>query len=209
MIITIDGPSGTGKTTIAKRVAERLRFSYFDTGAMYRALTWLFLEEGIELSDTGRIQKILSDFSFHTKEMGKERHYFVGDRDVTKEIRSQRVTAHVSAVSALPEVRQSLLHIQRNFAREESAVFEGRDLGTVVFPNAEIKVFLTARPEVRAQRRLDEMIAKNPAEAAKIDHDKMLADIIRRDTHDSTKGSRSPEMSRRSPSNRHFQFDDR
>jgi len=187
MIITIDGPAGTGKTTVAKRVAECLHFSYFDTGAMYRAVAWMILQKGIDLVDEAKIQELLREFSFNIKEIGKEKHYFVDGQDITQEIRLQKVTSIVSAVSALPIVRQALWRIQHEFGAHKNAVFEGRDLGTVVFPEAEIKIFLTARPEIRAERRLQEIISKNPKEAERMDHDQMLKELMRRDELDSTR----------------------
>ena len=187
MIITIDGPAGTGKTSVAKRVAECLHFSYFDTGAMYRAVTWAIQQKNISLSDLPRIEELLKHFSFSIKHENKHKRYFVDATDVTEAIRSQEVTAHVSAVSALPPVRKALWSIQHDFAKTEDTVFEGRDLGTVVFPDAEVKIFLTGRPEVRAERRLKEILQKSPKEAAHLDQDKMLEDLMRRDELDSTR----------------------
>jgi CMP/dCMP kinase len=187
MIITIDGPAGTGKTTVAKRVAECLHFAYFDTGAMYRAVAWMFLQKGVDLSDVGRIEQELSNFTFNIKGDGKDKRYFVEDKDITDAIRSQKVTSIVSQVSALPPVRKALWKMQHQFGAKGNAVFEGRDMGTIVFPNAEIKIFLTARPEIRAQRRLDEIIAKKSPDSHGTDHDKMLAEIKQRDEYDSSR----------------------
>jgi len=187
MIITVDGPAGTGKTTVAKRVAERLRFSYFDTGAMYRAVTWLILQKRIELSDEKNIKTLLETLSFSIKEGERERHYFIGEQEITQEIRSQVINENVSAVSALPVIREALWKIQKGFAKQGNAVFEGRDLGTVVFPEAELKVFLTARPEIRAKRRLDEILAKNSEQAKTLNQEKILADLMRRDDLDSSR----------------------
>lgn len=187
MIITIDGPAGTGKTTVAKRVAEALQFPYFDTGAMYRAVTWMLLEEHVPLSDLEKVGEFLTRFQFSIQLQKGEKRYFVGSRDVTSEIRTMKITAHVSEVSAMKIVRESIWRIQRDFAAHGNAVFEGRDLGTVVFPDAAIKIFLTAAPEVRAERRLAEFTQKYPHEAANLDHDKMLKDMMRRDEYDSTR----------------------
>ncbi|HSW87140.1 MAG TPA: (d)CMP kinase [Rhabdochlamydiaceae bacterium] len=187
MIVTIDGPAGTGKTTVAKKVAEALHFPYFDTGAMYRAVTWLLLEKQIEFSDVERIEKELSHFTFIIKGEGEDKRYIVDGQDVSQQIRSQKVTAAVSQVSALPSVRLALWKMQHEFGKKGDAVFEGRDMGTVVFPDAEVKIFLTARPEIRAQRRLNEIIEKKSSDANEMDHDKMLAEIIRRDEYDSSR----------------------
>ena len=187
MIVTIDGPSGTGKTTVARRVAERVGFVYFDTGAMYRALTWLALEKNADLSDPKAIETLLPLFDFRIEEEGGTKKYYVGSGEVTEVIRSQWITAHVSQVAAQKPVRAALLKIQHHFAVERNVIFEGRDLGTVVFPNAEIKVYLTADPQVRAERRLQEMIDKHPQQGAQIDAEAVLADIIRRDAYDSNR----------------------
>lgn len=187
MIITIDGPSGTGKTTVARKVAEAIGFVYFDTGAMYRALTWLVLQKNTDVSNPEEIKSLLPLFDFKIFEEGEGKRYCVGKTDVTEIIRSRPITAHVSKVAAQREVRSNLLHIQHQFAKEKNVVFEGRDLGTVVFPQAEIKIYLDASPEVRAERRLQELLLKNPEELAQLNRDQMLEEIIRRDEHDSTR----------------------
>lgn len=181
MIITIDGPAGTGKTTVARRVAECLHFSYFDTGAMYRSVAWWILQKQIDLADDLSMQNLLDHFSESFKIEGSR--YFLEGRDITQEIRTPEVTQFVSPVSALPAVRELLWRIQRNFAKNGDAVFEGRDMGSVVFPNAELKIFLTARSEIRAQRRLGELLAKNP----ELDADQVLADLLKRDQYDSNR----------------------
>ncbi len=187
MIITIDGPSGTGKTTVARRVAEALGFVYFDTGAMYRAFTWLMLQRSIDIQNSQAVNHLLTEFDFNIVQEHGVKRYFANGHDVTEVIRSRPVTAFVSAVSALREVRNSLLHIQHQFALGHQVVFEGRDLGTVVFPDAEIKVFLNADPQVRAERRLNEMLEKNPDEAKTLSKEVLLADLIRRDEYDTSR----------------------
>lgn len=187
MIVAIDGPAGTGKTTVAKRVAERLRFAYFDTGAIYRAVTWVVIQREIDLKHEEALREVLESLLFRIEERVGERRYFVGTVDVTEAIRSPEVTARVSEVSALPLVRKALLKIQRDFAARGNVVFEGRDIGSVVFPNAELKIFLTARPEVRARRRLDELLAKNPTYAKKLSPEKMTKELLRRDELDSSR----------------------
>ena len=183
MIITIDGPSGTGKTTIARHLATRLKFVYFDTGAMYRALTWYALEQNVDIQNLEALEQLLARFSFNIEEKGGQKRYFVHSVDVTEAIRSPVVTAHVSAVAAQKKVREALLGLQHQFAKNKNAVFEGRDLGTVVFPQAELKIFLTADPEIRAERRLLEFMEKSPDTA--FDKQAVLKDIKQRDTLDS------------------------
>lgn len=187
MIITIDGPAGTGKTTVARRVAECLNFPYFDTGAMYRCVSWYALQCGADIEDEKQIRNLLDHFEFRITGSGQDKRYFVGKEDVTGAIRSNTINRIVSIIAAMPSVRSSLTSIQRDFAKQGNAVFEGRDLGTVVFPDAEIKVFLTARPDVRAQRRLDEMLIKHPKEVEGMGREQMIEEMKRRDILDSTR----------------------
>jgi len=187
MIVTIDGPAGTGKSTVARKVAEKLGLPYFDTGAMYRAVSYLMLQQKIALSDEAKIGQLLLSFRFEVKGEGDEKRYFASGQDVTHEIRSEAVNKIVSPVSALPIVREALWAVQRKFAKRQGGVFEGRDMGSVVFPKARVKIFLTARPEVRAQRRLDEIIQKRPQEAEAMDRDKMVSELQRRDEYDASR----------------------
>lgn len=179
MIVTIDGPSGTGKTTVARSAAERLGFVYFDTGAMYRALTWVVLENKIDPTDDEALQLILSQFDFKIQENAYGKRYLVGDTDVTEVIRSRLITQHVSKVAAQRRVREALLQIQHRFVQGKNVIFEGRDLGTVVFPDAEVKIYLHADPQVRAERRLREM--------PEMDLQVMLKEIIHRDELDANR----------------------
>ncbi len=187
MIITIDGPAATGKTSIARQLAKRLHFTYFDTGAMYRAFTWFFLKSQIAIEQIEEIEKLVNQFPFKVKIKGQNKRYFVGDIDVTEEIRSHLVTSHVSEVSAIECVRSKLLDVQRQFAVQGDFVFEGRDLGTIVFPQAEIKIFLTADPHIRAERRLAELLAQYPKEEIELTKQSMLADLLKRDRYDSNR----------------------
>lgn len=156
MIIAIDGPAGSGKSTIAKAVAKTLDFHYLDTGAMYRAIAWLALERGVDLEDSEALALLASR---ETISFEKDAAHPLVDRvhiaghDVTLEIRTPRIDAVVSLVAGRPEVRTALVAQQRELARLRDTVMEGRDIGTVVFPDAEVKVFLTASPEARAVRR--------------------------------------------------------
>ena len=183
MIITIDGPAGTGKSTAAKKLAEAIGFTYFDTGALYRAISWSLLEHGVSCTDEEALSAHLKSFTFRIKTVGDEKRYFVGDRDVTKEIRTKEVTAIVSKVAALKLVRDALKPLQVNFGREMDVIFEGRDLGSVVFPHAQLKFYLTASAEVRARRRYRELVCKFPEQS--FSYDSILSDIEKRDAFDS------------------------
>lgn len=184
MIITIDGPIATGKSTIAKKLAEEIGYIYFDTGAMYRCLTYGILKHHINYENLEELEAFLKDFTFDIKIKRGERHYFVENEDVTLKIRSADVTSIVSQVSSIKNVREKLVALQRDFSIGVNAVFEGRDMGTVVFPNAQVKIFLTGRPEVRAKRRFDELKAKFPRECADLTLEKTLEEITQRDTLD-------------------------
>ena len=186
MIITIDGPSGTGKSTVAKGVAKRLGFTFFDTGAMYRSLAWLLLKKGLNPSDISQAIEALPQFQYEIRSASTgERRYFVQGEDVTDMIRSQAISTAASQIAVYPEVRQAMVKIQRQFGHAIDAVFEGRDMGTVVFPNADLKIFLTAKPEVRAERRYRELIHKFPDLA--ISREAILREIEERDQADSTR----------------------
>ena len=179
MIIAIDGPAGAGKSTIAKKVADSLGYVYIDTGAMYRAFTYELLTSSISLSDIEEITKVLekTDIEFKNNEI------FLNNLNVTNEIRSKNVTANVSAVSAIPQVREKLVDLQRKIASESNSILDGRDIGTVVFPNAELKIFLTASVKIRALRRYNELIAKDK----NIDINEIEAEIEKRDKLDSSR----------------------
>lgn len=154
--VAIDGPAGAGKSTIAKIIAERLNILYVDTGAMYRALTWKLLSESINLKDIPNIVNIAINTSI--KLDGEK--VFIDGLDVTEEIRLPKVSNHVSIIARIPEVRTRLVEIQRDIAKEQSLVMDGRDIGTYVLPSAKFKFFLTATAEERANRRYIELIKK-------------------------------------------------
>lgn len=183
--VVFDGPAGVGKSTISKAVARQLGFTYVDTGAMYRGVTLLAIEQGIPI-DFAHQQEMMAitdtaDFSFIF--VGEELRIFHGSRDITEAIRSQEVTGKVSYVAALPEIRQGLTSLQQQMASSQSVVMEGRDIGTVVLPNADYKFFLSASPEVRARRRYKELLSKDVA----IDQATVLADMQKRDQLDSSR----------------------
>lgn len=186
MIITIDGPAGTGKTTVAKAVAQELGFTYFDTGAMYRALTYGIIANGVNPDDPEALHAFLQTFPITIKSHLGEKHIYLGPEDVTDKIRTNGVTSLVSKISAFRAVRDKLVEIQRNLSKGVNAVFEGRDMGTVVFPDAELKIFLTATPEIRAKRRYNELKQKFPNDNA-ITESGVLEDINRRDTYDASR----------------------
>jgi cytidylate kinase len=179
MIIAIDGPAGAGKSTIAKKVADSLGYIYIDTGAMYRAFTYELLTSSISLSDIEEITKVLEKTNIEFK----NNEIFLNNLNVTNEIRSKNVTANVSAVSAIPQVREKLVNLQRKIASESNSILDGRDIGTVVFPNAELKIFLTASVKIRALRRYNELIAKDK----NIDINEIEAEIEKRDKLDSSR----------------------
>ncbi|WP_284452868.1 (d)CMP kinase [Parachlamydia acanthamoebae] len=187
MIITIDGPIATGKSTIAKTLAEEIGYIYFDTGAMYRCLTYAYLKEKIDLDQSEEVTAFLDRFQFDVKIRHRERFYYVGEEDVTDQIRGSEVTEAVSIVSAVPEVRERLVNIQRELAIGVNAVFEGRDMGTVVFPDAKIKIFLVGDPEIRARRRYEEVRKKYPKDTEGLTLQKVLEDINERDRKDTTR----------------------
>lgn len=187
MIITIDGPAGTGKSTVAKNLAEDLGFTYFETGAMYRAITYAIIKYKVDINDKTALKAFLQTHPVTIKTRFNDKYYIVGDEDVTAHIRSKEVTDLVSTVSALREVRDTLVKSQRELAHGVNAVFEGRDMGTVVFPDADVKIFLTASAEVRAKRRYNELISKDPSLGATLSLDAVLVDINRRDDYDSSR----------------------
>lgn len=187
MIITIDGPAGTGKSTVARKVAKRLGFTFYDTGAMYRSVAWLAIQSLENPLSEESIKPLLSNFHYEIRQIQGEERYFVNSYDVTDVIRSPEVTRLVSPISAYSSVREAMWKVQRECSLKGDAVFEGRDMGTVVFPDAEKKFFLTARPEVRAERRRKEYLAKEPALAQKFTHEEMLAEIQKRDAADSNR----------------------
>jgi GTP-binding protein len=178
IVVAIDGPSGAGKSSTSKLVAKRAGWSYLDTGALYRAVTWLAITE--KLTATEDILAALKRFPLRFVASPITPQIFVGDTEVTDEIRSEAVTQAVSAISAMPEIRAELLIIQRKFiaGAERGIVVEGRDIGTVVFPDAVLKVYLTASPRVRAERRVAE---------AGGDIDEIERSIAERDLKDSTR----------------------
>ena len=188
MIITIDGPSGTGKSTVARGVAKRLGFTFFDTGAMYRSFAWKVLQEKIDLTDEEAVSSIAADFPYEIKlNANQEPSYFVGNIDVTQAIRESQISSAASKIAIYSKVRKSLVAIQRKFGHLCNAVFEGRDMGTVVFPDADLKIFLSAELGQRADRRYRELLMKFPDLAASLELNQIAQEIEERDLNDSTR----------------------
>ncbi|MCR4596028.1 MAG: (d)CMP kinase [Lachnospiraceae bacterium] len=160
MNIAIDGPAGAGKSTIAKIVSARLGYIYVDTGAMFRAVAYNCTQNGIDALDTERISSLASSADISIRYVGDVQRVFLNDTDVTDHLRDEAVGNMASVVAQLPVVRSVLLDLQRKLARENDVVMDGRDIGTCVLPDAELKVYLTASSAVRAKRRYDELVAK-------------------------------------------------
>ena len=181
MIIAIDGPAATGKSTTAKALAEKLGFTYLDTGAMYRAITLLIMQKKIQISENFSLISLLEDFDLKIKQHEKQILVILNGKDVSDEIRRLDVTKYVSKVSALPFVRKSLVKIQRKIAKDQNCVVEGRDIGTIVFPDAEVKFYVVADYDVRAKRRLLDF--KKLGEEKSIDE--LIEELKNRDKYDS------------------------
>lgn len=182
--IAIDGPAGAGKSTLARQLAKDLGFVYVDTGAIYRTVGYHMSLMGIGPKDTDGVTRLLDDVNLDIQydETGVQRMILNG-HDVSDEIRTPQMSQIASLISAQPVVREFLLDVQRDMARKNNVVMDGRDIGTVVLPNADVKIFLTADVRVRAQRRYDELIAKG----TKTTLDKVEKEMIQRDQQDSTR----------------------
>lgn len=179
--IAIDGPAGAGKSTVARTVAKELNFLYVDTGAIYRTVALAVDRLGIDPGEGEAVARALPALKIRMDHgPSGEQRMFLGEEDVSKTIRENRVSALASKVSALPQVRAFLLDFQRQLARENNVIMDGRDIGTVVLPRAEVKVFLTAAPEARARRRLLELELRGQ----QADYDTILKEIVQRDKQD-------------------------
>ena len=177
MIIAIDGPAGSGKSTIAKLVAKDMGLVYLDTGAMYRLVTLKALNEGIlgndGLNELDKIKKLLDDLNIDIRENG----FYLDDVDVSEEIRKPVVSENVSDVAAIREVREKMVDLQRKFSESKNVILDGRDIGTVVFPNADLKIFLVADAKERAKRRYRELIEKGE----NVEIEEIYENILKRD----------------------------
>ena len=179
--VAIDGPVGAGKSTIARAAAKRLGFVYCDTGALYRAIGLYCSRKGVDLKDGSAVAAKLPEISLNIRITDGLQRVFLNGEDVSEEIRLPEISMAASAVSAVPEVRAALLDLQRDMAKSQSVIMDGRDIGTVVLPNADVKIFLTAKPEIRAKRRYDELVKKG----VETSFDDVLADLNKRDYDDS------------------------
>ena len=179
--VAIDGPSGAGKSTVARAAAAKLGYVYVDTGAMYRSIGLAVCRKGIAGEDTEGIKATLPEIDIRLTYQDGAQRVLLNGEDVTKAIRENEVSGYASQVSAYPEVRAFLLDMQRELARTHNVIMDGRDIGTVVLPNADVKVFLTASPEERAKRRCRELEQRGQ----QVDYQQLLAEITQRDYADS------------------------
>lgn len=180
--VAIDGPAGAGKSTIAKLIAKKEGLTYVDTGAMYRALGFYFVNNGIDINDESAVSESVSNAVVKLEYIDGLQHVFVGDKDVTDKIRTEEISNVASVTSAYPAVRARLLSLQQDMAKSQDVIMDGRDIGTVVLPNANLKVFLTASVETRAKRRYDEMVEKGVTCSLK-EIEKDIEERDYRDTH--------------------------
>lgn len=178
--VAIDGPAGAGKSSLSRKVAEHFGFIYVDTGALYRTVGLMFAQHGADTELNCNIEEILALTKVEMKFVNGEQRVFLNGEDVSEKIRTPEASMMASAVSAKPEVRAFLLEMQREMARSNNVVMDGRDIGTVVLPNAEIKIYLTASVEDRAKRRYDELIAKGQ----EVTFQDVCEDMIKRDYND-------------------------
>lgn len=181
--IAIDGPSGAGKSSLAKKVAKKLGYVYVDTGAMYRTVALYIIRKGIVPKDAESVIKVLCEISLLIDYVDGQQHMFLNGEDVTSLIRTPEISMGASDVSAIPEVRAFLLETQRRLAREKSVVMDGRDIATVILPDAQVKIFLTADDRRRAHRRYLELREKTPD----ITFESVYDDMVNRDKNDSTR----------------------
>ncbi len=181
--IAIDGPSGAGKSSVAKLVAKKLGIVYVDTGAMYRAIGLYVNRKGVAPDDTDKVISLLPEISISLGYTDGEQKIYLNSEDVSVAIRQNEISMYASKVSAIPAVRAFLLEMQRDLARKNSVIMDGRDIGTVILPNADLKIFLTASAESRAERRYLELRAKG----SDITLAEVLSDMIQRDENDATR----------------------
>ncbi len=185
--IAIDGPAGAGKSTIARFLAKELELIYVDTGALYRAIGFYMVTNGVSIDDDAAVIAALDGVRVSLAHVDGEQRVFVNDADVSDRIRTPQISMAASKVSAIPAVRAFLLQLQRDIAATHSVIMDGRDIGTTILPNADVKIFLTASPEARAERRYKELIEKGE----QVTYEDVLADMKKRD-YDDAHRSASP-----------------
>ncbi len=183
IIIAIDGFSSCGKSTLAKALSKAMNYAYADTGAMYRAVTLFFLENQVNLADEKAVKEALEQIEIHFERVEAENHTFLNGIDVEHKIREMHVANWVSPVAALPAVRRAMVVQQQQMGKRKGIVMDGRDIGTVVFPNAELKIFITADPNIRAERRRLELESKGQS----VDFELVKQNLMSRDHIDSTR----------------------
>lgn len=181
LIIAIDGPAASGKSTTAQFLAEKLGYVYIDTGAMYRACALKAKKMGIDINDEESIRELLDDIDIRIENHNSKNRIYLDGEDVSEDIRADDISALASAISAIPAVRYKMVELQRKMGEKGGVILDGRDIGTFVFPTAEVKFFLTASPEVRAKRRWLELQQKGINK----DFSEVLADLVKRDNNDS------------------------
>ncbi len=179
--IAIDGPSGAGKSTLAKALSKKLGYLYVDTGAIYRTVGLFAKMNNIDSSDENTLSSRFSDIKIELVWKDGSQHVILNGEDVSELIRTPEISMYASAVSALPKVREFLLEMQRNFSKENNVIMDGRDIGTVVLPNANVKLFLVADSGDRARRRYEELLAKGQS----VTYEDVLSNMIKRDKNDS------------------------
>lgn len=185
LIIAIDGPSAVGKSTIAKLIAQKLGYLYIDTGAIYRAITWKVLQKNIDLNNEDLVSDLVSKIHISIKKIDRnfKNYYriFIDGEDVTEEIRNPKIDQNVSLIAKMPKIRKQLISLQKNLAKKGNVVMEGRDISSIILPNADIKLYFTASEEERIKRRYQELKNKG----YKIDYKEVKEQIVQRDSIDS------------------------
>lgn len=184
MKIAIDGPGGAGKSTVSKAVAARLGIVYVDTGALYRTVGYYVRQKNADPKSSEQVTPLLGEITIEVKYIDGAQRVFLNGEDLGDKIRTPEMSMYASAVSAIPSVRAFLLDTQKDIARKNSVIMDGRDIGTVILPDAEVKIYLTASAECRARRRYDELLSRGKTD---VKYEDVLAEMNERDTNDSTR----------------------
>lgn len=181
--IAIDGPSGAGKSTLARALSEKLGYLYLDTGAIYRTVALSIMKKGASVRDEASVIPLIPSINIEIRHIEGKQHMYIDGEDVTDKIRTNEISANASAVSAIPKIREFLLELQRDYARKNNVIMDGRDIGTVILPNATVKFFMTASNDARAERRHKELCEKGEV----ITIDEVKRTMAERDKNDSTR----------------------